>query len=248
MFCGVVFGALRPEPSAAQDVTARVDLFETTRLDWRGIRRNAHWATQADAWLVAGTRGWSFGAGAWTSLELSSTLDEPRPDLRAGPPGPTQWSLWGQLGYRRQHLVLTAGVIRDWYVRPDNDPATTEAYVAGRLQAGRWSGSLALWESLDGVEGAYLEPAVSFHHLANPFAGPAVPGAEGTGFSHAILDSHVRAAFHLVRDVTLVAMTGPQLRFNRDSAVKRGRDGAEADVRFWWPLQAGVSFPIPRRR
>jgi hypothetical protein len=170
-----------------------------------------------------------------------------------------------------RRLVLTVGVIRDWYVRPDDDPATTEAYAAGRLQAGRWSGSLALWESLDGVEGTYLEPAVSFHHLANPFAGPAfewtstlqagfqlgrrnpsagaaVPGAEGTGFTHAILDTQVRAAFHLVRGVTLVATTGPQLRFNRDPAVKRGRDGSEADVRFWWPLQAGLSYPVSRRQ
>lgn len=251
--------------------TGRIDLFESTRLEWRGIRRNARPVTEADAMAVAVYHSVNASVGIWTSLELEQTADEPRADLRAGPAGPTQRSLWGQLGYRKGGLSLTVGAIRDWFTRAGDDPATTEAFAAARLQAGRWSGSVSIWESLDGVEGAYLETALGFHHFVNPFTGPAVswasglragfqlsdrnpepglsvPGAEGTGFSHLILDSKVRATIDIGASLALVAATGPELRVNRDPATRRGRDGSEADVRVWWPVQAGFSWPLPRRQ
>ena len=250
--------------------TGRLDLYATTRLDWRGVRRNAHPATQADATAVAAYRVVNASVGAWTSMELEETADEPRPDLRAGAAGPTQRTLWGQLGYRKGDLSLALGAVRDWYTRGGDDPATVEAYAVVRLQAGRWSGAISLWESLDGIEGTYLESAVVFHHFVNPFAGPAVtwasgmragiqvgernpdagpsvPGPEGTGLTHVVLDSRIRATIHLGSGLALVAVTGPELRINRDPATRRGRDGSEADVRLWWPVQAGVSWPLRGR-
>lgn len=267
-----VAGAAAAQHHAVERVAAagRLDLFGSTLLEWRGIRRNAHPAIQADATGTLAYRGLIAAAGWWTSLELAGTADEPRPDLRAGAAGPTQASLWVQAGYRRGGLALTAGAIRDWFVRPAGDPATSEAFAAVRYQAGRWSGSLAYWESLSGVRGAYFEPAVAFHHIVNPFAGPAaswtsglrggfqlrerdpaagvsVPGAVGTGLTHVIIDSRLRATIYLGSGLGLVAATGPELHFNRDPATRRDRDGAEAGVRFWWPVQAGLSWPLPRR-
>ena len=257
----------RGEPA---QVVWRANLIETNRLEWRGIRRNAGVATAADLSATVLYRGMSASAGLWTSAELESTRSEPRPDLRSGGAGPTQWSLWGQVGYRRGPLSLAAGVIHDRFVRPGDDPSTAEGYVTGRLQAGRWSGSLSLYESLDGVSGASLEPSVTFHHFANPFSGPAVtwsstlragvqlgerdpdagalvPGPEETGLTHLVAESRLRAAIPVSRSAAILLATGPQLRFNRDPATRRGRDGSEADVRFWWVAQAGVSFPVRAR-
>lgn len=250
--------------------TGRLDLYATTRLDWRGVRRNAHLATQADAMAVAAYRVVNASVGAWTSMELEENAGEPRADLRAGAAGPTQRTLWGQLGYRKGDLSLALGAVRDWYTRAGDDPATVEAYAVVRLQAGRWSGAISVWESVDGIEGTYLEPALVFHHFVNPFAGPAVtwasglrggiqigernpdagpsvPGPEGNGLTHVVLDSRIRATVYLGSGLALVAATGPELRINRDPATRRGRDGSEAGVRLWWPAQAGVSWPLRGR-
>ncbi len=264
---GAVAQYPRPDRLTA---TGRLDLYATTRLEWRGVRRNAHPAAQADAMAVAGYRGVNASVGAWTSMELEETAGEPRSDLRAGAAGPTQRTLWGQLGYRKAALSLALGAVRDWYTRAGDDPATVEAYAVARLQAGRWSGAISVWESLDGVEGTFLEPALVFHHFVNPFAGPAVtwasgmrggiqigernpdagpsvPGPEGTGLTHVVLDSRIRATVHLGSGLALVGATGPELRINRDPATRRGRDGSEADVRLWWPVQAGLSWPLRER-
>jgi hypothetical protein len=248
----------------------RTNLIETNRLEWRGIRRNARLVTAADLSATLLHRGMSASAGLWTSIEPASTRNEPRPDLRAGGAGPTQWSFWGQLGYRRGPLSLAAGVVHDAFVRPGDDPSTTDGYITGRLQAGRWSGSLSLYESLAGVGGGYAEPSVTFHHFVNPFAGPAVtwsstlragvqlgerdpeagalvPGPEETGLTHVVAETRLYTAIPVARSAAILLATGPQLRFNRDPATKRGRDGSSADVRFWWFAQAGVSLPVRRR-
>lgn len=266
-----------PRPGAAVQTraveplagAARVDLFGSTLLEWRGIRRNARSVVQADATATAGYQGLTATVGGWTALELTGTGDEPRPDLRVGGAGPAQWSLWAQVGWHRPGVAVTLGAIRDWYVRPSADPSTAEAFAAVRAQAGRWSGSVSLYESLDGVHGAYLEPAITFHHFLNPFtgpalswstgvrggfqlgsrnpeAGPAVPGAEGTGFTHLIVDSRLRVTIDVAWQLAVLVATGPELHFNRDPATKRGRDNFQADVRLWWPLQAGLSWPLRR--
>jgi hypothetical protein len=248
----------------------RVDLFGTTLDRWRGIRQNAHPVAELDALVGLEGGGVSFTAGGWTTLETKSTRNEPRPDLRAGPARFSDWSAWGQLAGRRGASSVSTGVIRDWYARPGSNPAVTEVYGAARLQTGRWSHSIALWQAVSGADGLYVEPAVAFHHFVNPFTGPAVsltttlragiqagkrnpdggpkvPGPQETGLTHVALGTTLRLGFNLTGPVALVLVTTPELQANRDPATKLRRDGSSTGwLRFWWPLQLGLSCPLRR--
>lgn len=257
----------RPEGLTA---TFRLDVFGTTRHQWRGIRRNVHPVTQVTIVGAAIVQGVSLSAGAWGNFELGSTAQEVRPDLRVGGAGASQWSGWGQLGYRTGQLTAAAGVLRDWYVRPGVDPKVTEAYTTIRLQQGRWAPAVSAWQALEGAEGTYVEPSITFYHFANPFtglgiswatalrggfqlwqrrpdAGPTVPGPSGSGLTHIGVGSTVRVLFNVKSQLALLAATGPELQFSRDAAAKRGRDGEPgAGLQFWWPLQVGLSWPLRR--
>jgi hypothetical protein len=266
----------RGTPAAAQESGGRparpvyrLDLYLTTHDQWRGIRRNAHPVVQSDGMAGVAWGRVSLSAGGWTSLELGDTRSEPRPDLRSGRAGFSQTTLWGQAAYRSGSVTLTAGAIHDRYRRVGPDPSTTEVYGSARYQRGRWTGALSLWHAVDGAHGSYLEPRLAFHHFANPFAGPAVdwttslsagfqlgqrdpdaaslPGPEDSGLTLIALGSAIRLAVNLAPRLALFARTGPELQISRDPAAKRGRNGGQADVRFWWPAQLGLSWPVEKR-
>ncbi len=250
-------------------LTGRADLFATSRDMWRGIRRNAQPAIQADAMGGVFYRGVSLTAGGWGSLVAGDTRREARPELRVGTWDWSEFSLWGQVAYRTPAITASVGVMRNTYVGSGLNPEVTEAYGTVRLQRGRWSSQASVWAALDGAEGAYIEPSVSFHHFVNPFAGPAidwtttlyaglqaglrrpaggaaVPGAEGEGLTHVGLGSAIRGAFSLGEGFAVVARLEALLQVNRDAATQRGRDGNEADFRFTCPLQLGFSWPSRR--
>jgi hypothetical protein len=263
-------GAIHPQVGRPVAITGRFDVGVLTRDRWRGIRRNAHPVTHIDGMAGVLLGDVSVSAGVWASVEPGSTSGELLPDLRAGEWGTSQWSLWTQLAYRRGPLLLAGGVLRDEYVRPADNPAVTEVYGSARFQAGRWSPSVSLWHAVDGAEGAYLEPAIAFHHFVNPFTGPAiswitairagvqlsernpeagnlVPGPAETGLTHVALGTGVRVALNIGWELALVLGAGVEAQINVDPATKRHRDGTDAgDFRLWAPLHVGISLPLRR--
>ena len=273
--CSVLasLSAALPQATAAQmrpaTVTARLDATVLTRDRWRGIRRNAHPVGHIDGLVGVRLGDVSISVGAWASAEPGSTRGEILPDLRAGGRGISQWSLWTQLAFHRGPLIVAGGVLRDEYVRLTGDPAVSELFASARLQAGRWSPSVALWQAVDGASGAYLEPAIGYHHFVNPFTGPAVswtttlrggvqlaerrpvgeavPGPEETGLTHLALGTGLRFAFNVGWKVALVAAAGVEAQLNVDPATKQHRNGSDAgDFRLWAPVQLGVSVPLRR--
>lgn len=248
----------------------RADVYLATRERWRGIRRNAHPLLQSDLLVGLALGGLSLSGGGWAAVESGDTRAEPRPDLRAGSLGFSTASVWGQVAGGTGGLTLATGIIRDWYRRVGDDPAVTEVYLTGRFQRGRWTPSVSLWHAVTGAHGAYLEPAVAFHHFINPFAGPVlswtstlragfqlgernpdggagVPGPEQTGFTHAGLGSSIRAAIPLGSDLSLLASLGGELQWSEDPATRRRRDGdTAARLALWWPFQVGLSYPLGR--
>ncbi len=265
---------VRPDAAVAQtrdalSITARADAGLLTRDRWRGIRRNAHPVSHVDGLLGFLLGDFSVSAGAWTSVESGSTSGEVLPELRAGGWGPSQWSVWTQLAYRRGPLVISGGVLRDEFVRLVDDPAVTELYGSARLQHGRWSGSFAFWHAVDGATGTYLEPGIAFHHFVNPLTGPAlswtttlragvqasrripdaaaVPGPTETGLTHVALGTGLRVALNIGWELALVLGAGVEAQLNVDPATKRHRDGSDAGkLRLWAPLYAGISVPLRR--
>jgi hypothetical protein len=248
----------------------RVDAVAGTRDLRRGIRNNAHMVGDLDAVLGLQHGTVSLTVGAWSQFEANATRREPRPDLRAGPAGLTDWSAWLQFAHRTRRVTLATGVIRDFYRRVGADPAVTEIYGSVRLQAGRWSPSLSAWQATAGAGGLYLEPSLAWHHLANPFAGPAiiwtstlrsgfqigprrpeggakVPGPMGTGLTFLSLNSSVRPEVDL-GPVALLMGIGVEAQINRDDATRLRRDGTRRGwFRVWAPLQLGLSYPSRRR-
>lgn len=248
----------------------RANVYIVTRERWRGIRRNAYPLLQGD--VVAGLKlgRLSLTAGGYGAVELGDTRDEPRPDLRAGTLGFSTATVWGQLAATSGGLTVSAGAIRDWYRRVGDDPVVSEIYTTARWQRGRWTSSVSYWHVVKGADGAYLEPAVAFHHFINPFTGPvvawsttllagfqidqrdpgggpAVPGPEDTGLTHVMLASTVRAAVPMFANFSLLLDLGPHLQWGIDPAARRRRDGSEAaQLALWWPLQIGVSYPLRR--
>jgi hypothetical protein len=265
----VCLAAQVEQPSAYRPVF-RSDLYFFTVDRWRGIVRNAHPVAQADAMTAVVLGSVSLSVGGWTSVELQSTAAEPRPDLRSGPAGPSQWSAWGQLAMRTGPVLLAAGALRDTYVRPDADPAVLELYASAQMPSGRWTPSLSLWQAIDGAHGLYLEPAIRFDHFVSPFSGPAVawsttlrggiqvglrspdagptvPGPESTGLTFVALASLARIGVTLTGGLMLVVTTGPELQYSRDPAARRRGDGSDGNpFVFMWPIQLGLSFPLTR--
>lgn len=242
----------------------------TTRDLWRGIRRNAYPVTQMDGVLGVALGAVSLSGGVWASVEMGDTRHELRPDLRADDRAPSQWTVWGQVAARRARLAVAAGILQDSYVRTRPDPTVTELYATARLDAGRWMPSFSLWHAVDGADGDYLEPAIAFHHVVNPFAGPAaawtstlragiqvghrepdggaaVPGPTGVGLTHIALSTTFRLTASLRHDFGFALSFGPEVQVNRDPATKAHRDGSDAgDVRVWLPVQIGISWPFRR--
>jgi hypothetical protein len=171
----------------------RVDLFATTRDLQRGIRNNAYILGELDAIIGLQRGDLSLTAGAWSAFEPHDTRKEPRPDLRAGPSGLSDWSAWLQLTAKvgralrnpgdsldpgagqdssAGRLILSGGAMREWYRRVGSDPAVSEVYGTARLNAGRWTPVLAAWQAVSGADGLYLEPSLGYHLRGNPFSGP----------------------------------------------------------------------------
>ena len=249
---------------------ARVDAVLGTRDLRRGIRNNAHMVGDLDAVLGLQYGSVSLTAGAWSQFEANSTRREPRPDLRAGPVGLTDWSAWLQVAHRTRRATLATGIIRDFYRRVGGDPAVTEIYGSVRVYAGRWSPALSAWQATAGADGLYLEPSLAWHHLANPFVGPAiiwtstfksgfqigsrrpeggakVPGPTGTGLTLLSLNSSLRPEVDLGK-VALLMVIGVEAQINRDDATRLRRDGTRRGwFRVWAPLQLGLSYPSRKR-
>jgi hypothetical protein len=290
--------ALRSEYVSAQTarslgVVGRVDAFVLTRDIQRGIRTNATVPGELDAIVGVRRGGVTVTAGGWTTFEAQSTADEPRADLRAGPAGLTDGSAWLQFtanvtrdpamagdgldpgaeqDQRPVRMVLSAGAIRNWYRRVGSDPAVTELYATGRLNAGSWMPSLSAWQAVGGADGLYLEPALSRHLWGNPFTGPdmlaqatvkagfqigrrdpeggaKVPGPLGTGLTHVALAASLREAFWIVGSLSLVSVVGAEVQYSRDPAARMRRNGTIGHrVRAWFPLQVGVSYPFGGHR
>jgi hypothetical protein len=252
------------------EVIGRADAYSTPLDRWRGIRRNAHPVFDADGMLGLRRASVLAAAGVWGSFDFGDTSAEPRPDLQFDSPGLIQLSLWGSLAHRTGPLVASAGIIRDWYLRPTQRAGVTEAFARARLQRGRWMSSLSIWNVIDGASGTYLEPLVSFYHFVNPFTGPAitwttslraglqlgerhpdagaaVPGPEGTGLTHVALGTKTDWRFNLGWQAALVMTVGAELQLSRDPAARRQRDGTEGGVAsLWFPIQIGVSCPLRR--
>ena len=248
----------------------RADLYFATRERWRGIRRNAHPVLQGDA--LAGVRLGRFtaSAGGYGAVELGNTKRERRPDLRAGTLGFSTASVWGQVAFATRRWTVSGGAIRERYRRVGPDPVVWEAYGNVRYQQGRWAVSAGYWQAVDGAEGSYIEPAVTFYHFVNPFAGPiitwstslaagiqlsernpdagaVVPGPEEEGLTHVVLGSAIRAAVPLVAGSALLLEIGPHLQVSLDSAARRRRDGSQAaPLALWCLLRAGISYPLRR--
>ena len=290
----LAYAALSPEYLSAQTapslgVVGRVDAFVLTRDIQRGIRTNATVPGELDAIVGIRRGGLTVSAGGWTTFEAQSTKEERRADLRAGPAGLTDWSAWLQLTARVTRkppvleegldpgaeqdqppvrMVLSAGAVRNWYRRVGSDPAVTELYATGRLNAGSWMPSLSAWQAVSGADGLYLEPALSRHLWGSPFSGPdmlaeatvkagfqigrrhpdggaKVPGPLGTGLTHVALAASLREAFWIVGSVSFVSVVGVELQYSRDPAARMRRDGTiGCRVRLWFPLQVGVSYPF----
>jgi hypothetical protein len=271
---GATLLALSVPPASAQAARTtpiiRADLMAGTRDLRRGIRNNAHMVGELDAVLGLQRGSVSLTAGAWSQFEANGTSGEPRPDLRAGPAGLTDWSTWLQLAHRTRRFTISGGVIRDFYRRVGGDPAVTELYGTTRLQIGRWATGLSAWQATAGADGLYFEPTIAFHHIANPFVGPGiiwtstlragfqvgprrpdggakVPGPFGTGLTAIGLNSSIRPEFGL-GPVALVMVLGFEAQINRDDATRLRRDGTRRGwFRIWAPLQLGLSYPARRR-
>jgi hypothetical protein len=248
----------------------RADVYFATRERWRGIRRNAHPILQGDA--LAGVRLGRFTAtaGGYGAAELGNTKLEPRLDLRAGTLGFSTTSVWGQVAFATRRWTVSGGAIRERYRRVGPDPAVWEVYGTVRYQQGRWAVSAAYWQAVDGAEGSYVEPAVTFYHFVNPFAGPIitwstslaggiqlsernpdagalVPGPEEEGLTHVVLGSTIRAAVPFVAGSAFLLEVGSHLQLSVDSAARRRRDGSRAaPLALWFPLRAGISYPLRR--
>jgi hypothetical protein len=150
------------------------------------------------------------------------------------------------------------------------DPVVWEVYGNARYQKGRWAVSTSYWQAVDGAEGGYVEPAVTFYHFVNPFAGPiltwstslaagvqlsarnpdagaVVAGPEEEGLTHVVASSTVRSAWPLVAGAALLVEVCPHLQWGVDSATRRRRDGSRAaPLSVWIPIRAGISYPLRR--
>ena len=248
----------------------RADVYFATRERWRGIRRNAHPILQGDALTGVRLGRFTASAGGYAAVELGNTKFEPRPDLRTGTLGFSTASVWGQVAFATRRWTVSGGAIRERYRRVGPDPAVWEVYGNVRYQQGRWAFSTAYWQAVDGAEGSYVEPAVTFYHFVNPFAGPiitwstslaggiqlaernpdagaVVPGPEETGLTHVVLSSVIRTAVPLFAGSALLVELGPYLQWSVDSAARRRRDGSRAaPLSVWMPLRAGISYPLRR--
>jgi hypothetical protein len=257
----VAAGAQAPPPPA-RAALIRADVFVSSRYHWRGIRRSDAPVLHADA--AGGVRlgQFSLTAGGWTGLELREADGQGHSDLRPGHWGLAEWDVWGQAAARLGPAILALGVLRSTYLRQSDHPAATEVYGSGRMHFNRFAASLGVWHGVRGAQGTYVEPSIAFHHFINPFSGPAVswtttaaagvqigrrspvpgtPGATGTGLTHAALTSVVRLAVNVGPAAVVFAMS-PVIQVSRDPATY----GNGSDIRFWWPFQAGISWPLRR--
>jgi len=251
-------------------VVGRADAFMTSGYHWRGIRRSAGPLFQLD-----GAGGFALGplaatAGIWLTLDPHRGTATHHSDLAAGERGLSEWDVWGQLSWQTQRVTLAGGMLRSQFRRPGKDPRVTEVFGQARLQAGRSSVSLSAWKAVDGAEGLYLEPAASFHHLVWPFAGPAitwattlragiqaghrqqslappVPGAAGTGLTHVTVSTVARVGIHVANVVAIVGQLSADVQYRRDAAARLRPDGSRGKpLKFWLPMQVGLSVPLRR--
>ena len=255
-------GYAQAPPPPARSALLRADVFVSSRHHWRGIRRSDAPVLHADA--AGGLRlgRFSLTAGGWTGLELQEADGRRHSDLRSGHWGLAEWDGWGQGAARLGPAILAMGVLRSTYLRQPEHPSVTEVYGWGQIHFNRLAVSLGVWHAVRGAEGTYVEPSIAFHHFINPFSGPAIswtttatagvqagrrhpapgiPGATGTGLTHAALTSAVRLAVN-VGPAALVFAMSPVIQVSRDPATY----GNESDIRFWWPFQAGISWPLRR--
>ena len=256
-----VAGAQAPPPPG-RSALIRADVFVSSRHHWRGIRRSDAPVLHADA--AGGVRlgRFSLTAGGWAGLELREADGVSHSDLRPGHWGLAEWDGWGQAAARLGPAILAVGLLRSTYLRQPEHPSVAEVYGLGQIHFHRFAVSLGVWQSIRGAEGTYVEPSIAFHHFINPFSGPAIswittatagvqavhrhpaqgiPGATGTGLTHAALTSAVRLAVN-VGPAALVFVMSPVIQLSRDPATY----GNGSDIRFWWPFQAGVSWPLRR--
>ena len=249
-------------PPPARAALVRADVFVASRHHWRGIRRSDGLVLHADA--AGGVRlgRFSLTTGGWAGLELQEADGQRHSDLRSGHWGLAEWDGWTQGAARMGPAILAMGVLRSTYLRQPEHPSVTEVYGLSQIHFNRFAASLGIWHALQGAEGTYFEPSIAFHHFINPFSGPAIswtttatagiqaghrhpapgiPGATGTGLTHAALTSAVRLAVN-VGPAALVFAMSPVIQVSRDPATY----GNGNDVRFWWPFQAGISWPLRR--
>src|SRR5688572_4934998 len=143
--------------------------------------------------------------------------------------------------------ILAMGVLRSTYLRQPEHPSVTEVYGLSQIHFNRFAASLGIWHALQGAEATYFEPSIAFHHFINPFSGPAISWTTTAtagiqaGHRHAALTSAVRLAVN-VGPAALVFAMSPVIQVSRDPATY----GNGNDVRFWWPFQAGISWPLRR--
>jgi hypothetical protein len=246
----------------------RIDAQTATGYWWRGIWRSGGPVAQLDGAGGVEWGAWSLTAGFWTNLELRRAGPGRRTDLGPGSRGWTEQNSWIQLAARLDRLTLSGGAIRSRYRRPDL--AVTDVYGSARLQDGRWTYEMAAWQAVAGGSGAYLEPALTFTHAANPFAGPALslattarvgiqvghrgagssgpmPGADGTGLTHVSLAPAVVTRVPLAGPLAATASFSLDLQYRRDRATRIDRNGGLGSrLRLWLPLQIGLTFPYRR--
>ncbi len=239
----------------------------TNGYHWRGIWRSRAPVIQWDGAAAVTVGHLSLAAGSWANLEPRSARAGHLSDLPLGTSGLSEWDLWAQGSARMRNITLTMGVLQSRYRRRGNDPEVTEAYGSVRVQAGRWGLGGTAWTALDGADGTFIEPAVTFYHFVNPLAGPALalsstlragfqlghrippgtasrtPGPLGTGLTHATLSTQLGVMHWLSRRIALTARSSVAVQWREDRATRLRGDGTRgAHLRFWFPLQLGLSL------
>jgi hypothetical protein len=133
-------------------------------------------------------------AGAWKTVPIRGRGSE-----LAGTPA-DEGDLWVQASLSIDHGSMAAGLIRSTYHEP-RAPTVTEVYANLRLDRDRWSSSVSWWTAVKGASGTYVEPAIAWHHAANPFGVQPSRGRPrpGSGFrsvtaSHPVPSYQGRAA------------------------------------------------------
>jgi hypothetical protein len=256
-------------PPNRLEPTIRFDAVGASSYYWRGIRESGGPVFQVSAAGGLNRGPVSIVTGGWANYgaRTARPVDQPVAE------GESAWSeldLWAQAAVHPGALTLAGGILASAYRRVDRNTDVTEIFWLARWQHDRWRYALSTWHAISGAKGTYLEPAITFYHLVNPFAGPAlslatslragvqagrrqetpptlVPGAEGTGLTHMALSPRAAAALNLPGRFGLTASWSLELEWRRDPATRVGADGSlGARFRVRAPIQVGVRWPYQR--